>query len=412
MTLEILAQTQRIDDVSEPSTFYTPQHNQMEMSERVDVSPEVAWIGAFVAGVVAIAAAAIAFPVRVYRAFIWQYFWGPVHADADGVECYVHLPDEGRTVEGSGPECSTAAYDVTAYIAEPGYTVVSTISYILVLVFMLAGVFLLLQRMDLTPYDKLFYALVPFMLFGGALRTVEDAFVQAIRVGETPALEFPASALLISPFIYFVVFAIALAMFLLAKYLASQGITDTWTYPLAATGFGWLGITVGYLFWLAVTTAYVTFEATILFVILGLATVGSLAAYWLAERFRPSINEATGFVGLIVVWGHAVDGFANVLANDWTHLWDLGRSYDPKHPFNEFVMDTTSTLQGSGLTEAVGSAWPFAIIKIIVPLAIVALFDRQFIDESPRFAYLLLAAILAVGLGPGTRDMLRFAFGI
>ncbi|ERH09707.1 MAG: membrane protein of unknown function DUF63 [halophilic archaeon J07HX64] len=33
-------------------------------------------------------------------------------------------------------------------------------------------------------------------------------------------------------------------------------------------------------------------------------------------------------------------------------------------------------------------------------------------DESPRFGIMLLGAIIAVGLGPGTRDMLRFTFGI
>jgi uncharacterized membrane protein len=33
-------------------------------------------------------------------------------------------------------------------------------------------------------------------------------------------------------------------------------------------------------------------------------------------------------------------------------------------------------------------------------------------EESPRFAVMLLEAIVAVGLGPGTRDMVRIAFGI
>ncbi len=384
----------------------------MELLDRYGISPVAAWLGMFVAGIVTIAAAAIAFPVRVYRGFLWQYFWGPVHADADGVSCYVHFPDEGRTIAESGTGCSSAAYDTTVFIAEPGYTVISTISYILVLVFMLAGVYLLFERIEFSPYKQFFYALLPFMLFGGTLRTVEDAFVAAIREGQTPAIEFPASALLISPFIYFVVFAIALAAFLFSKWLNQRELTETWTYPLAAIGTGWLALSFGYLLYLAATTDYVRFEPTILIVILGLATVSALLAYAGTERFKPSVNAGTGLVGLLVVWGHAVDGFANVLANDWTHLWDLGLNYDPKHPFNEFVMSTTSAIQGSGLTEAIGSAWPFAIIKIIVPLAIVALFDREFMEESPRFAIMLLVAILAVGLGPGTRDMLRFAFGI
>lgn len=390
----------------------------MKLLDRYGVDPEKAWIAAFVAGVVSVVVAALVFTERVYYGFIWRYFWGPVRADAEGEDCFVYVQEEGEVVSGTvaaDETYTTGCANVDGvFVAEPGYTVVSTVSYIIVLVFMLAGVYLLLSRFDLSPYDQFLYALVPFMLFGGALRTVEDAFVQAMRAGETPALEFPASALLISPFIYFTVFVIALGAFLLSKWLVHRDATETWTYPLAAMGLFWLLATVGYLFSLSVTTDYVSFHPSILVVILGLATVFSVAAYVAAERWRPVINAGTGLMGLVVVWGHAVDGFANVLANDWTHLWSLGINYSPKHPFNEFVMTTTGSLQGGEAIAGiyVGTAWPFAIIKILVPLAIVAIFDEEFVEESPRFAVMLLGAIVAVGLGPGTRDMLRFAFGI
>jgi len=210
------------------------------------------------------------------------------------------------------------------------------------------------------------------------------------------------------------VFAIATGSFFLSKWLHRRELTDTYTYPLATVGVGVLVVTVGYLLYLAQTTDYVGFEPTVAGTILGLATVSSVAVYLGAERLWPAANAATGLVGLVVVWGHAVDGFANVLANDWTQVWDLGISYSPKHPFNEFIIDTTGSLQGgdeiAGLY--VGEAWPFALIKLAIPLVIVALFDEEFFDESPRFAIMLLGAIIAVGLGPGTRDMLRFTFGI
>ena len=386
----------------------------MEQFERYGISPELAWVSALVTGALAVAGAAVAFTERVYWGFIWQYFWGPVHADADGVGCYVHLPEQGQTIEGSGVNCSPGAYDTTAFVAEPGYTVVSTLGYITVLVFMLGGVYLLFRNTDFSPYKGFFLALVPFVLFGGALRTVEDAFVAALEAGATPALEFPASALLISPFIYFTVFGVATASFFLSKRLHHRGITDTYTYPLATIGVGVLVTTLGYLVSLALTTDYIEFEPTIAASIIGLATVSALAVYAGAARFWPAANAATGIIGLVVIWGHAIDGFANVLANDWTHVWNLGISYNPKHPFNEFVIDTTGSLQGGDAIAGiyVGEAWPFALIKLAIPLAIVALFNDEFMDESPRFAIMLLGAIIAVGLGPGTRDMLRFTFGI
>ena len=387
----------------------------MELFDREAVSPEQAWLGTFVASVVAIVAAAVAFTEQVYYGFLWRYFWGPVRADAEGAGCFVHLPDSGQTVPGETAQgCSQAAYETTAFIAEPGYTVLSTASYILVLVFMLSGIYLLLQRMDLRPHKQFFYALVPFMLFGGALRTVEDAFVAALRAGQTPALEFPASAAFISPFIYFTVFAIALASFFASKLLARRGLTDGYTAPFAAIGVAWLAGAFGYVFVLSVTTDYVSFHPTVLVAILGLASLSAAGVYLAAREWQPSIHAGTGLVGLVVLWGHAVDGFANVVATDWTHIWNLGLEYTPKHPFNAFIIETTQGIQGGDAIAGiyVGTAWPFAVVKLAVPLLIVALFDREFIEESPRFAIMLLGAIVAVGRGPGARDMLRIAFGL
>jgi uncharacterized membrane protein len=39
-------------------------------------------------------------------------------------------------------------------------------------------------------------------------------------------------------------------------------------------------------------------------------------------------------------------------------------------------------------------------------------FEDEIFEESPRYTMLLLVAVLAVGLGPGTRDMLRATFGV
>ena len=384
----------------------------MELLERNDVSPEVAWIGTFVSAIVGIVVAAVVFTERVYYGFIWQYFWGPVAADAKGESCLVYLREDGHVVTGSEAPRGCTNLD-SVFVAEPGYTVLSTLGYILILVFMLAGVYLLLNRFDLSPIDQFLYALVPFMLFGGALRTVEDSFVAAQRAGEVPAIEFPASALLISPFIYFTVFAIALGAFLGSKWLAHTGRTETYTYPLGVMGTVVLGITFVYLLFLSLVNDWATLYPSILLVTLGLATALSWGAYVAVDRYKPSFNAGTRLVGLVVIWGHAVDGVANVLANDWTHLWH-GADYGAKHPFNQFIMDTTNAIQGGDSIAGiyVGDAWPFAIVKIVVPVLILAVFDKQFVEENPRYAIMLLGAIIAVGLGPGTRDMLRVAFAI
>jgi len=51
-------------------------------------------------------------------------------------------------------------------------------------------------------------------------------------------------------------------------------------------------------------------------------------------------------------------------------------------------------------------------VKVLAAVFVVWVFDEAIFEESPRYAILLLIAIVAVGLGPGSRDMLRATFGI
>ena len=113
-----------------------------------------------------------------------------------------------------------------------------------------------------------------------------------------------------------------------------------------------------------------------------------------------------------MIWGHAIDGVANVLLADWLDALSVPLTYYPKHPANAFIIATTEALQPATLTAAIGTSWPFLIVKLVVASAVVWLFNEEFLDESPRYALLLLVAVTAVGLGPGTRDMLRATFGV
>jgi uncharacterized membrane protein len=382
----------------------------MDVLDEYGVSPEEAWLGTFVAGIVALAGAAVVLTERVYYGFLWRYFWGPVEADAAGARCVAYLRDSAEVVENPAAGCAGVQ---NAYVAEPGYTTVSTIGYMIVLVFMLGGLYLLLKRFDLSPFPQFFFALVPFMLFGGALRVVEDSFVAAQRAGQTPAIDFPASAALISPFIYFTVFFIALAAFLIAKWLQSRGTTDSYTYPLGAMGAGVLLATAGYLTYLSLAVDYVFWYPLVTIVTVGLATVLSVAAYYAVERFYPEVNAGTEAMGLVVIWGHAIDGVANVIASDWTGAFGIpGEGYSAKHVVNRIIIDVTQAVQPASLTDVIGDSWTFLAVKLAVAVVIVSVFDEQFFEESPRYAVMLLMAILAVGLGPGTRDMIRVTLGI
>jgi len=373
-----------------------------------EYGPARLWVASFVGIVVATAGAAVAMPVRVWDRFLWQYFWGPVYADAKAASCAVMTE--------SGPEplyqgCG-AAIESGAIVAEPGYTIVSEVGYMLILVYMLVGVYLLLERLDIADDPNLYFAFVPFMLLGGALRVVEDGTDRAVGAGVTPLVEYPLSSVIISPVIYGTVFAVTLVSLLACLELDRRDVVDSYYRATAGVGIALVVATMAYLAMGALTTDYSTLYPSVLVSTVLIASALSYGLYWLFENYAPEINSGTGLIGLLVIWGHAIDGVANVLLADWLDALSVPLTYYPKHPANAFIISTTEALQPAGLTAAIGTSWPFLIVKLVVASLVVWLFNDEFLDESPRYALLLLIAVTAVGLGPGTRDMLRATFAI
>ncbi|PSP62834.1 hypothetical protein BRC76_04010 [Halobacteriales archaeon QH_8_67_36] len=366
------------------------------------------WVASVVAVVVAVAGAAVAMPTRVWDRFLWQYFWGPVYADAKAASCAVMTDGSPEPLY----EGCSAAIESGAIVAEPGYTIVSEVGYMLVLVYMLVGVYLLLERLNIADDPNLYFAFVPFMLLGGALRVVEDGTDRAVGAGVDPLVQYPLSSFIISPVIYGTVFIATLVSLLACVELDRRGVVDSYYRTTAGIGVALVTLTMAYLTMGALTTDYSTLYPSVLVVTVVIASALSYGLYWLFENYAPEVNSGTGIIGLLVIWGHAIDGVANVLLADWLDAIDVPLTYYPKHPANAFIIATTEALQPAGLTAAIGTSWPFLFVKLGVASAVVWLFNGQFLDESPRYSLLLLIAVTAVGLGPGTRDMLRATFGI
>jgi uncharacterized membrane protein len=367
------------------------------------------WLGTALAATAFFVVGSLVFPARVYDGFVWHYFWGPIYADAHNAVCAVTgggttelLYEQGacRVAESSG-----------AIVAEPGYTVVSEVGYMVILLFMLVGVLQLLRYLDIYDERELFYALVPFMLFGGVLRVVEDAN-DAVPQGVEPAITYPLNTLIISPLIYFTVFVVTLGSLIVAYRLGREGVVDDYPRLMAAFGSVFLLASFAYLLFLGVTADYVSLYPQILLSVVVLASLVSGGIWLGVERVAPHINAGTGLIGLVVLWGHAIDGVANVIAADWLGAFGVDLVYSAKHPANRFIIDVTESVLPESIIAITGSSWPFLVVKMLVALAVVWIFDEEIFEESPRYALLLLTAIVAVGLGPGTRDMVRVTFGI
>ena len=376
------------------------------VAERVGLEPERLWAALVATLGLALLGGWAAFPRLVYDRFIWQYFWGPVVADAQSAVCAVRSTT-GTDYLGSASACEAAA----GIVAYPGYTLVSEVGYMAILLIALSGVVFLMRRLDVGRERRFFYALIPFVFFGGALRVVEDA-------NDTPGvadalISYPLNTLFISPVIYFTVFFITVAAIVVAVVLARRGAVDDLHRPLAVLGTAVLGLTLLYLVFLAATGRNaVTFYPQVIVVMLVGATAVTAVTWTLIERYAPQINDGTGQIGLVVLWGHAVDGVANVVGLDWMTALGAGRNLVPKHPVNQFVVDFTASTLPPSILAVTGDAWPFLLVKLVAATFVIWVFEEGVFEESPRYTMLLLVAVLAVGLGPGTRDMLRATFGV
>ncbi|MDS0477925.1 DUF63 family protein [Natrinema sp. 1APR25-10V2] len=347
---------------------------------------------------------AVLFPQRVYVDIIWQYFWGPVVADAHSWPCVAWAG-------GEQVQCSQAPANAGP-TAEPGYTFVSYAGYIPSLILFLIGAIFAVRRLEIERYRAGFFALFPFMLFGGALRVVEDANAAAFEATGEMAIQLPWSGFIISPLIYFTVFFIALFAVASSVRLEREDYVSGYEYPLAGIGTTLLTVSIVYLAYTAATEPYAEFYPLIPLVILVGATLTTAITWVAIERFAPELNRGTRYMGIVVIWAHAVDGVANVIGLDWATTLGLPANLVPKHPINRAIANTTADILPADIVSATGSAWPFLFVKVAAAVFIIWIFDDTVFEENPRYAVLLMITVVAVGLGPGTRDMLRATFGV
>ncbi len=228
-------------------------------------------------------------------------------------------------------------------------------------------------------------ALAPWMAAGGALYALFQA-------GGVPSAVAPLFG---SPAVYVTV-GVA-AGFALAAVAGRPG--EGWslsTAPgaLAATGAALLLAALAAAAATAPTLG-VTAVGYSVAILLGAAV--ATAAVWGVLR-RLDAGRATGAVGLVAVFGHALDGVSTAVGYDL-----LG--FGEQTPLSRIIIEF-----GAGLPapEILGDAWLFVVVKLLVAAVVVAAFD-DYVREDPREGYPLLGLVAAVGLGPGAHNVVLFA---
>jgi len=371
-------------------------------------------------------------PEVFYDNWIWKYYWGPVVADATG-----------QAVSNNG---------VTAV---EGYTWVSEITYGLIVVCALYGIFRLLKKLEIGVDWWFFVALSPYVLYGPVTRVLEDSsyylepmvfwFISPLIYLQTAAFMFGFLALgvlfekvlkkkkVISLLVFSAVIAASDVIYVLMwrfELLSVQRSIDPIVFVLlsffASLPFIYrflmkkkltLKLTIGcgglliFLPSLYVTsrwligdvwdqTSGIRFDVLLIVSLLVAVIVAVFTILSMVFKGNETAEAFSRPLNLAMVAGHMVDGLAS-----WISIYDplkFGNlNYAEKHPASNWLMEV----------------WPplFPMVKLVLIILIIYIFDILYKEEMKEYrtlGNLLKIGIIILGLAPGLRDLLRVTMGV
>lgn len=254
------------------------------------------------------------------------------------------------------------------------YTLVDTLTYALILIVAVFLIYRWMQRAGLAFDRQLLFATLPWVVFGGLARVVEDAGMLAA----------PWRYLLITPLIFFVIFFYAVVVL----YLCHRLIGERGVRVYGMVGLVSAAVALVLLLWHGATVTRLAFEVPA--VIMGLAAVTSLAL-WALLRHGFGWEYASDRIYQVLIAGHMLDASATSYGID---LHPLG--YVEQH------------VVGSSLIAATGTGFamfPLKLLVLIPGIYILELYRRE--ESATSFWHLIVLAMIVVGLAPGVRDMMR-----
>ncbi|MHC3437858.1 DUF63 family protein [Natrialbaceae archaeon A-gly3] len=264
------------------------------------------------------------------------------------------------------------------FVLPPWYLIVP-------LVLLFVGVVVILWVLEPPVTDGTIIAFAPWMMFGSTLHVL-------YKIGAYPSTIEP---LFSSPSVYLTTAVIAGLAWILASFLYAAGLQPSITRVVGSSGAGFFLV-------FAVVTMYFgwelgTFEPfwpVISIVIAGIVT----AIAWVAlSLWFTEVAAVTSLTGALVVFSQALDGVSTAIGYDI-----LGAGEDV--PLSRLILETGEALPTADL---LGAGWLFVLTKVSLALVVVGLF-KDVLRESPELGRAVLALVAAVGLGPGTHNILLF----
>ncbi len=248
------------------------------------------------------------------------------------------------------------------------YTPIGTLTYGLILVVAVALVYKLLEKLKVKIDKQFFYALLPFIVYGGFTRALRD---HSIGPYATQAWWW------CSPPIYFMIFALALGSLLAGLLIQRYTGVKYWKIT-ASVG----SVLLLYNLWLLVSYGGIKNPAGF-GITLGLITAWTVL-FFAIRRFWPSSRRVLTKTNTGIILAHLLDA-----SSTFTALTFFGF-------YEQHVVPTL-------LINIFGPAVMFPL-KLVVVIPVLWYVDKS--RESEQFRGFLKIIILILGLALGIRDWL------
>lgn len=275
-----------------------------------------------------------------------------------------------------------AEYFVNPIKYDTGYNIVNTLVYAIILAFAVFVVYKLLEKMKIKIDKKFFFAVVPFIILGGLLRSIEDMAESA--GGWDPGFFVIESssgigrnALFITPLIYFVIFFIAAAALIISILIQKKFKAEYWKIWLC-TGAFICGITI----------SYITIKE-----FFALWAVAAIALAWLLSFLAIKKFAFKSFFStenIMILTAHMFDATTTFVSIQYFPYWE-------QHVVAGFFINAFG---------------PVAMFALKLPVVLIALYVIDKEVKDPQKNIFLKFAVLVLGLGPGVRNFTRLVMGV
>ena len=267
-------------------------------------------------------------------------------------------------------------YFIDPLIQGTGYNVYNTLVYALLLIAAVFVTYKLLKKMKITIDNKFLLGVLPYVILGGLLRTLEDATSYGIWLK--------------TPIIYFVIFAIAFVGLLISKIIEIIGKRSE-----HAVDYHMVWATIGFLLVIA-GLSQVAFRVPFAF-----AAIVTLSIFWaivliflrvLVKKFRPNFPlfslENTALLGV--------------------HMFDATTTFVALQYFPYFEQHVLPGFLISLFGPAVMFALKFFVVGVVLYVLDKELKEKKDLEKR-KFIKLV---IMILGLAPGLRNFFRLVMGV